>query len=130
MPLNGTDKMTSPTLPALSLPPRYGFFENDQMTAGWTADQMIAFRKEGIAERLAALGDLPNVNVKLIQLLREVTGVAIVQLYETFPEDIKAEFTLAELEAVLEATEPLRPQQVEHIYRRGFDASFPKMPPA
>jgi hypothetical protein len=58
-------------------------------------------------------------------LLRETTAVAITMLYDSHKADTLAEFSTAELGLVVAASAPLlaKNAQVEHVYRRAWDAA-------
>lgn len=71
-----------------------------------------------------ALGAEPE----LRRILREVIAVAITQLVEAYPADTVAEFSVEELQLVSDASRVLRAEQVEHIYRRGFDLTLAVIP--
>lgn len=55
-----------------------------------------------------------------IAFLRQVLSVAIAGLFEHHKNDVLRVFTLGELQAVADLTEPLQPQQVEDIYKRAW----------
>lgn len=60
---------------------------------------------------------------ELVAALRTVglaVKVAVVQLYEQHPDDVVAAFSVADLQAISDATEPLCPRQVEDIYREAL----------
>ena len=59
--------------------------------------------------------------VKNVQFMRQVLSVAIAGLYENYKDDVLRVFTLDELQAVVDLSESLRPQQVENIYKRAWD---------
>lgn len=56
-----------------------------------------------------------------VHFLRQVIAVAIGGLYEHYKDDVLQVFTLDELQAVVDLSESLRPQQVENIYKRAWD---------
>ena len=59
-------------------------------------------------------------------LLRETAAVAITMLYNSHKADTLAEFSVEELGQVVEASAPLLAAraQVEHVYRRAWDAAI------
>lgn len=65
---------------------------------------------------------------ELRRILREVTAVAITQLFEAYPAATVAEFSVEELQLVSDSSRVLRAEQVEHIYRRGFDLTLAAIP--
>lgn len=60
--------------------------------------------------------------------LRETTAVAITMLYDSHPEDVAGEFTVAELQNVVSSSAHLATgnEQVESIYRKTWDLSVAK----
>lgn len=56
-----------------------------------------------------------------VELMKQAIAVAVIQLFEGYPGDVLKKFTLEELEGFCEITEPLRPKQVEDIYRNAWD---------
>lgn len=77
---------------------------------------------EAKAERDAAVADAG----RLRELLRVTASVAIVQLFDAAPADVEAEFSLDELQQIVEATSPLRDLgvSVESQYRIAIDAAM------
>jgi hypothetical protein len=63
-------------------------------------------------------------NERLRGLLRDTAAVAITMLYDSHREDVLAEFTVPELEAVVKASAHLQSAKVEHVYRRAWDAAL------
>lgn len=74
--------------------------------------------------RTSAIAQPEQPQPDLRAILKDVVSVAIAQLYEQHTDDTLAEFPLKDLEVIVENTDPLRPQSVEKIYRRGFDAIY------
>jgi hypothetical protein len=56
-----------------------------------------------------------------VAFLRQVLSVAIAGLYEHYKDDVLRVFTLDELQAVVDLSDALRPQQVEDIYKRAWE---------
>jgi hypothetical protein len=54
-------------------------------------------------------------------ILKQAIATAISMLYEGHKDDVLRVFSLAELNHVVEITEPLLPRQVEDIYRQAWD---------
>lgn len=77
----------------------------------WQRERRIRDEHEATIERLA-------------EMLRDVTAVAIAMLYVTHREDLLAAFTIKELQEIASAGESLQPEQVEHIYRRGWELAM------
>ena len=108
-----------------------GWFEILADKAGWTVDTAPAawtgYRaaKEAMIESpsYADVDKQHVLNESLRDTLREVTAVAITMLYDSHKEDTLAEFSIQELELVVDFTRHLQTVPVESVYRRGFDAS-------
>lgn len=79
---------------------------------------------EAVHQELAPLArDLEARAERAESLLREVVAVAVTQLFDTHRTDVEATFSLAELQSMVELTEPLMEAntRVEAIYRKAFD---------
>jgi hypothetical protein len=70
--------------------------------------------------KLAQPEQEPVANVDL-KFMRQVLSVSIAGLYEYYKDDVLRVFSVDDLQNVLDLSEPLRPQQVEDIYRRAWD---------
>jgi hypothetical protein len=77
-------------------------------------------------DRAALAAPQPAVAAGDINFMRQVVAVAVTMLYETHTADVLRVFGLPELHEISRITDALRPQQVEDIYRRAWDA----LPPA
>lgn len=77
-----------------------------------------------VEEAAAALEAAREDADKLRETLRTVSAVGIVQLFDTARDDVLAEFSLAELQEISRVTEHKRPEQVERVYREGWDAAI------
>lgn len=62
--------------------------------------------------------------------LMNVTAVAVTMLFDTHRADVLRAFTVADLQAIVAASDHLRPQQVEDIYRRAWSLAAPSPAPA
>lgn len=58
-----------------------------------------------------------------IKILRQAVMVGVAQLYATDREDVVKTFSLEELQDIVDVTEPLRPRQVEDIYKEALKIS-------
>jgi hypothetical protein len=56
-----------------------------------------------------------------LRFLKQVVAVAIAGLFEHYKDDVLRVFTLDELQAVVDLSDALRPQQVEDIYKRAWE---------
>jgi len=77
-----------------------------------------------LAEAIAALEAAREDANRLREILRTVSAVGVVQLFDTARDDVLAEFSLAELQEIVRVTEHKRPEQVERIYREGWVAAI------
>ena len=62
------------------------------------------------------LSDLKAYNEKL----RMAVMVAVVQLYEVYPDDVLEAFTLDQLQLIVDETETLKDRNVETIYKEAI----------
>jgi hypothetical protein len=76
----------------------------------YTSPQMRAAFDAGVAESKAQILEL-----------KKVVAVAITQLYGTDKEDVLAEFSIGELQAISDISESMRKERVEHIYKAAWD---------
>jgi len=66
-----------------------------------------------------------------LRFLKQVVAVAIAGLFEHYKDDVLRVFTLDELQAVVDLSDALRPQQVEDIYKRAWEMlTTPQAQPA
>lgn len=90
----------------------------------WTVRENDRLLDEG-RDLSGKLAEYKEDSERLRDILLDVTCVAICDLYESYKDDVESEFSLTELQFVVETSEPLQADgvTVESVYRRGFDAA-------